>query len=155
MDSRTGQLHTGETNMNFKTGLSTIKSILFATALLATGLSAASANAQSSFRGNFTLPHETNWAGVELPAGKYVITLDHGTGVGPATALIRNAATGKAVGIVPSPVADSSADGTDSLLTASRGNRWVVQSFRVTERGRVFVYERPRATGRKTEEASK
>ena len=141
--------------MNMKIRVNVVKAVLFTTVLLATGLSANSANAQSSFRGNFTLRHETNWAGVVLPAGEYVITLDHGTGVGPATALIRNAATGKAVGIVPSPVADSSADGTDSLLTASRGNRWVVQSFRVTELGRVFVYERPRATGRKTEEASK
>jgi hypothetical protein len=141
--------------MNFKTQVSAVKSVLLATVLLATGLSASSANAQTSFRGNFTLPHETNWAGVVLPAGEYVVTLDHGIGVGPATVLIRNAVTGKAVGIVQSPIADSGTDGADSLLTASQGNRWVVQSFRVTELGRVFVYERPRATGRKTEEASK
>jgi hypothetical protein len=129
--------------------------VLFATVLLATGLSAGSANAQSSFRGNFTLPHETNWAGVVLPAGEYVVTLDHGIGVGPVTVLIRNAVTGNAVGLVPSPIADSGRDGADSLLTASQGNRWVVQSFRVTELGKIFVYERPRAKGRGNEEASK
>ena len=141
--------------MNLKIRVNVVKAVLFTTVLLATGLSASSANAQSSFRGSFALPHETNWAGVVLPAGEYVITLDHGIGVGPATFFIRNAASGKSVGIVQSPIADSSADGTDSLLTASRGNRWVVQSFRVTELGRVFVYERPRAAGRRTEEATK
>jgi hypothetical protein len=138
--------------MNFKTGLSTIKSVLFATALLAAGLSVGSANAQSSFRGNFMLPHETNWAGVVLPAGKYVITLDHGTGVGPTTALIREATTGKAVGIVQSAVADSTTGGADSLLATSRGNRWVVQSFRVAELGKVFIYDRDRTSGHKSEE---
>ena len=141
--------------MNSKLRVNTIKSVLFATVLLATCFSASPANAQTSFRGKFTLQHETTWAGVVLPAGDYVITLDHGIGVGPATVLIRNAVTGKAVGIVQSPIADSGTDGADSLLTASQGNRWVVQSFRVTELGKVFVYERPRATGRKTEEASK
>jgi hypothetical protein len=141
--------------MNFKIRANTIKSVLFATVLLATCFSASPANAQSLFRGNFTLSNETNWSGVVLPAGEYVITLDRGTGFGPATALIRNAVTGKVVGMVLSPVADSSADGTDSLLTASRGNRWVVQSFRVTELGKVFIYDRARAKGRRTEEASK
>jgi hypothetical protein len=140
--------------MNFKIQTGTIKSVLFATVLLATGLSASSAKAQSSFRGNFTLPHETNWSGVVLPAGEYVITLDHGTGVGPATVLIRNAATGKAVGMVQSPIANSGADGTDSLLTTSCGKHWVVQSFRVAELGKVFVYDRASTHGRGTKEAS-
>ena len=140
--------------MNFKPGVSTIKSVLFTAVLLATALSAGSANAQSSFRGNFTIPHETNWAGVMLPAGEYVITLDHGTGVGPATALIREATTGKAVGMVQSPVADSSTGGADSLLTTSRGNRWVVQSFHVAELGKVFIYDRDRTSRHKSEEVS-
>jgi hypothetical protein len=39
---------------------------MFAAVLLATGLSASPANAQASFRGEFTLQHETTWAGVVL-----------------------------------------------------------------------------------------
>ena len=141
--------------MNSKLRVNTIKSVLFATVLLATCFSASPANAQTSFRGKFTLQHETTWAGVVLPAGDYVITLDHGIGVGPATVLIRNAASGKSVGIVPSPVADGSADGGDALLTASRGSHWVVESFRVAELGKVFIYGRARARERGSEEASK
>jgi len=140
--------------MNFKIQVNTVKSMMFAAVLLATCLSASPANAQTSFRGKFTLQHETTWAGVVLPAGDYVITMDHGIGVGPATVLIRNAASGKSIGMVPSPVADGSADGEDALLTASRGSHRVVESFRVAELGKVFVYERPRDNGRKTEEAS-
>ena len=108
--------------MNLKFQVNALKSVMFAAVLLATGLSASPANAQASFRGKFTLQHETTWAGVVLPAGDYVITLDHGIGVGPATFFIRNAASGKSVGTVLSPVADGSADGEDALLTASRGS---------------------------------
>jgi len=140
--------------MNLKFQVNTLKSVMFGAVLLATCLSVSPANAQSSFRGKFTLQHETTWAGVVLPAGDYVITLDHGIGVGPATVLIRNAASGKSVGMVPSPVADGSADGEDALLTASRGSHWVVESFRVAELGKVFIYGRARASERGSEEAS-
>ncbi len=141
--------------MNLKFQVNTLKSVMFAAVLLATGLSASPANAQASFRGKFTLQHETTWAGVVLPAGDYVITLDHGIGVGPATVLIRNAASGKSVGMVPSPVADGSADGEDALLTANRGSHWVVESFRVAELGKVFIYGRAHTSKRGSEEASK
>jgi hypothetical protein len=140
--------------MNLKFQVNTLKSVMFGAVLLATCLSVSLANAQTSFRGKFTLQHETTWAGVVLPAGDYVITLDHGIGVGPATVLIRNAASGKSVGMVPSPVADGSADGEDALLTPSNGSHRVVESFRVAELGKVFIYGRARANGRKTEEAS-
>jgi hypothetical protein len=56
--------------------------------------------------------------------------------------------------MVPSPVADGSADGEDALLTPSNGSHRVVESFRVAELGKVFIYGRARANGRKTEEAS-
>jgi hypothetical protein len=141
--------------MNLKFQVNALKSVMFAAVLLATGLSASPANAQASFRGKFTLQHETTWAGVVLPAGDYVITLDRGIGVGPATVLIRNAASGKSVGMVPSPVADGSANGEDALLTSSHGNHWVVESFRVAELGKVFIYGRAHASGRGSEEATK
>jgi hypothetical protein len=44
--------------------------------LLATGLSAALANAQE-FRGTFTLSVETRWGAATLPAGEYSLILDH------------------------------------------------------------------------------
>ena len=140
--------------MNFKIKVNTMKSVLFAVLLVGTSLSASLANAQSSFRGAFTLPHETSWAGVDLPAGSYVITLDRGAGVGPTTVLIRDAATGKAMGMVPSPIADSGSDGADSLVTSTRGGHSVVRALRVAELGRVFVYQRASTHGRGSEEAS-
>src|ERR1700690_1765736 len=90
--------------MNFKLRVNTIKSALFAFVLLASCFSTISASAQSvfAFHGKFTLPHETTWAGVVLPAGEYAITLDDGAFGGPAIASIRNAATGKSIGTVPS-----------------------------------------------------
>jgi hypothetical protein len=50
---------------------------LFAAALLATILFAGSANAQSPFKGKFTLQHETRWGQAVLPAGDYILTFDN------------------------------------------------------------------------------
>jgi hypothetical protein len=140
--------------MNFKIKVNTMKPVLLAVLLVGTGLSANLANAQSSFRGAFTLQHETTWASVDLPAGSYVITLDRSTDVGPTIVLIRNAATGNAMGMVPSPIADSGADVADSLVTSTRGSHSVVQALRVAELGKVFVYGRASTHGRRSEEAS-
>jgi hypothetical protein len=141
--------------MKLKIRLNTIKVALFAGVLLATCLSASSFNAQSTFRGKFTLQHETRWADAVLPAGDYVVVLDRVYANGPIITSIRNAATGESVAMVLSANVDSSAKGVNALLTAFQGKHWVVYAFQVAELGQVFVYDRALANGRATEEAGK
>jgi hypothetical protein len=43
-------------------------------AALALGILASAGNAQNAFEGKFTLPFETYWGGVTLPAGNYAFT---------------------------------------------------------------------------------
>lgn len=137
--------------MNSNIKRNSIKATLIAAALLATCLFAGSANAQSWFRGKFTLQHETRWGDAVLPAGDYVVALNCSSG--PCIAMIRNATSGKPVAFVSSPIVDGGANGGSALLIASRGKRRVVHSFRVSELGEVFIYDRALASGRATEEA--
>ena len=44
-------------------------------AVLALGTLATSGNAQTAYQGKFTLPFETHWGGVTLPAGDYTFAL--------------------------------------------------------------------------------
>ncbi len=44
-------------------------------AVLALGALATSGNAQTAYQGKFTLPFETHWGGVTLPAGDYTFAL--------------------------------------------------------------------------------
>ena len=48
-------------------------------AALALGILASAGNAQNAFQGKFTLPFETYWGGVTLPAGNYSFTLESKT----------------------------------------------------------------------------
>jgi hypothetical protein len=150
-----GPISRRKTTMKLMTRIDATKIGWFATVLLAICLSASSANAQSTFRGKFTLHHETSWGETVLPAGDYVVTLDRINSNGPAIARIRNAATGKPVAMVLSANVDTGAESVSALLTAFQGKHWVVYSLQVAKLGQVFVYDRTLANGRATEEAGK
>jgi len=59
----------------------------FGVAALALGALAACGNAQTVYKGQFTLPFETHWGGATLPAGDYTFTMS--SAISPYTLYIR------------------------------------------------------------------
>ncbi len=123
---------------------------LFAAALLATILFAGSANAQSQFKGKFTLQHETRWGKAVLPAGHYTVTFDSHLS---HLLVVRDAKTLRAVAYEPCNNRQDSGEGGSALLIGSRGSQPVVHSFRVAELGETFVYDPALANRSAVEEA--
>ena len=124
---------------------------LFAAALLATTLFAGSANAQSQFKGKFTLQHETRWGQAVLPAGHYTLTFDNKM---PNMLVVRDAKSLRGVAYEPANIRQDSTGGESALLIAVRGSRQIVHSLRLAELGQIFVYDPALANGREVEEAS-
>ena len=122
---------------------------LFAAALLATTLFAGSANAQS-FKGKFTLTHETRWGQAVLPAGNYILTFDNHIS---DMLVVRDAKSLYGVAYEPANIRQDSTGGESALLIAVRGSQQVVHSLRIAELGQVFVYDRALANRREVEEA--
>ena len=108
---------------------------LFAALVLVTLAFAASANAQS-YSAKFTLPYEVQWGKSVLPAGTYTISMDSSRN----PALIRSA-TGNTVGFTPLPVTNDSHHGDTALFVMVRGNRHVVRSLNLPERGVSLTYK--------------
>lgn len=123
---------------------------LFAAALLATILFAGSANAQSPFKGKFTLTHETRWGQAVLPAGHYLLTFDNNIS---NMLIVRNAKSHHVVAYEPINNVQDSGKGESALLIGTRDSQPVVRSFRLAELGQTFIYERALANGREVEEA--
>jgi len=123
---------------------------LFAAALLATALFAGSANAQSSFKGKFTLQHETRWGQALLPAGHYTLTFDNKM---PNMLVIRDVKSLHGVAYEPANNREDSTGGESALLIGFRGSQQVVHSFRAAELGQTFIFDRELANRRAVEEA--
>ncbi|HEV3482557.1 MAG TPA: hypothetical protein VGR97_09540 [Candidatus Acidoferrales bacterium] len=123
---------------------------LFAAALLATALFAGSANAQSLFKGKFTLQHETRWGQALLPAGHYILTFDNKMS---NMLVVRDANSLHVVAYEPANIRQDSTGGESALLITVRGPQQIVHSLRIAELGQVFIYDRALANGREVEEA--
>jgi hypothetical protein len=116
---------------------------------LATSLFAGTANAQS-FKGKFTLTHETHWGQAVLPAGDYLLSFDNHIS---NLLVVRDAKSGRGVAYEPINNRQDSKAGGSALLIGTRGSQQVVHSFRVAELGETFIYDRPLAR-RAVEEAN-
>jgi hypothetical protein len=122
------------------------RTTVLAALLLTAGLFGSAANAQSQFRGKFTLPYTVQWGKAVLQPGEYLITFDqHGMLV------IRDAQSQRAVTFEPTNNREDSGEGGSALIIATRGEQHVVRSLRIAELGEAYVYSRPSA--RKVEEA--
>lgn len=133
----------------------TAKTMLFATVLLATCLSASTANAaQPAFRGKFTLPYEAHWGQAVLPAGDYLLSI---TAIGTfPTVIIQDARTGRSVAMVVPLSRQDNTEGSSALLVGTRGTQRVIYSLRVAQLGVVFISDPALARGKRmTEEARK
>jgi len=127
------------------------KLTVFAGVLIAACLFGVPASAQS-VQGKFTLPYETHWGQAVLPPGDYQLTFTHNS-LGTMLLVIRDAKSLRFVAYELTDVRDDSAKGPSALLIGTQGTRRAVQSLRIAELGKTFVYERPPAQGRSTEEA--
>ena len=123
---------------------------LFAAALLATTLFVGSANAQSPFKGKFSLQHETRWGQAVLPAGDYILTFDNKE---PNMLVVRDAKTRHTVAYEPANNSQDTTGGQSALLVAVRGSQQTVHSLRIAELGQVFVFDPSLARSPAVEEA--
>ncbi len=130
---------------------------LFAAALMAAGLFAGSAKAQSmvpesAFQGNFTLPYAVHWGITVIPAGSYEISVLNET---QPVLSIRDAKSRRLVALEPMSDRDDAGTGGSALIISSHGNQHVVCSLTLAEVGETLVYTRshPRAVeeARKTQ----
>jgi hypothetical protein len=119
--------------------------------LLAVSLFAGSANAQSGFRGKFTLDHQTRWGQATLPAGHYLLTFDNHLS---NMLVVRDAKSHRAVAYEPSNNRQDSTEGESALLVSVRGSQRIVNSFRVAELGQTFIYDPALVSRRAVEEAN-
>jgi hypothetical protein len=109
-------------------------------AALALGIFGSAGNAQNAFEGKFTLPSETYWGGVTLPAGNYTFTL--GSKTSPYTFYIRGEKTNAIVmALVSDPGAISSHAQLD-LVDISDVH--AIKTFEAPELGVTFTYFTPK-----------
>jgi hypothetical protein len=131
----------------------TTKVALLAIVLLATCLSASSANAQSALNGKFTLTEKAYWGAGVIPAGDYQLSIT-ATGL-PSTVVIRNATSGNTVAKLFLQVRESSTTGESELLIGTRGKQRVIYALRVPQLGMVFVSDPALARAGRQAEARK
>jgi hypothetical protein len=131
----------------------TTKVALLAIVLLATCLSASSANAQSALNGKFTLTEKAYWGAGVIPAGDYQLSIT-ATGL-PSTVVIRNATSGNTVAKLFLQVRESSTKGESELLIGTRGKQRVIYALRVPQLGMVFVSDPALARAGRQAEARK
>jgi hypothetical protein len=123
------------------------RATVLAALLLTAGLFGSAANAQSQFRGKFTLPYAAQWGKATLQPGDYLLTFN-----GDGTMLvIRDAKSQRVVTFEPINDREDCGKGGSALIISAIGERHVVRSLRISELGEAYVYSRPSA--RQAEEA--
>lgn len=96
------------------------------------------------FTGSFVLPFEADWAGVTLPAGKYILCF--GTqGHGIYFVEIRGRDKGSPHGIVLIQGHQATCSIRNALVCIREGNSQIVRSLEMTAIGKSVQFELPRA----------
>ena len=108
-------------------------------AAFALGALATSGNAQTLYRGKFTLPFETHWGGATLSAGDYTFTM---ASASSSYTLYIHGQSGNAV-IQASTVDEKVVSGPAQLNLVDIADVQTVQSFDAPELGMTFVYWTP------------
>jgi hypothetical protein len=122
----------------------TRKVVLVAAVALTIFGMAARANAQE-FRGKVALPYEVKWGKAVLPAGNYVLTISEKDAM--PVVIVREAKTLRPLAFEMADIQDGATHGESALLTAKRGERYVVHSLRVSELGETFIFDPALARG--------
>jgi hypothetical protein len=104
--------------------------------LFATGAFTATANAQTSFEGKFTLPYEVKWNHAVLPAGEYFIQVD---AIGMPTVL-HSTSSGTSVN-TNSPIVADLEKGAARLTVTIQGNERRVRSVNLPQIYKSLIFE--------------
>ena len=131
------------------------RSTLFAAVLVAVLIFTGNANAQTTYRGTFTLQHSARWGKTVLGPGDYIVRVNLEGGSSPLIAEITYAKRGRVAARESCTNADTfKANGEKSaLLLGHRGGQPVVHSFRVAELGQTFIFDRTLANRQGAEKA--
>jgi hypothetical protein len=109
-------------------------------AALALGAFATSGNAQTVYQGKFTLPFETHWGGVTLPAGDYTFAMASASS--PYTLYIHGQA---ANAIIQASAADEKVvSGHAQLNLVDIADVQNVETFEAPDLGLTFSYATPK-----------
>ena len=107
---------------------------LLLTLVIATCAFTAVANAQPSFIGKFTLPHEVRWGQATLPAGDYFIRMD------PSGPVVVTEAKGDRTVFIKPPIVGDSEQGGRYLTITNQGNERTVRSLNLPEIGKSVIF---------------
>ena len=129
--------------------MKTIRSLmtLAGLSLALTAFAAAGASAQGFTMGNvggaFTLPFETHWGAVTLPAGEYTLNYGYAPSGLPVVE-VQGKANGSAHGLIPA-LAYSKASGTRNAIVCVReGDALVVRGLEMPAVGESATFAMPR-----------
>jgi hypothetical protein len=111
---------------------------VLATTLVIGSFLMATAQAQTTFTGKFTLTSQVQWGRALLRPGDYTITVESTTS--PVRTLIRDS-RGRAVGWVISGIYAGEADGGNALHLYPKRGQLHVYSLALTSLGSVLVYD--------------
>jgi hypothetical protein len=128
------------------------RAVMLVAVLLTAGVFAGVSNAQSDFRGKFTLPYEVQWGKAVLQPGSYLLSFNHDSA--QRLAVVRDAKN-DVVALEPTVNREDSEAGKSVLLIGTRGKRRVVFLLRIAPFGKAFVYDPALAQASATEEAGK
>jgi len=125
----------------------------FTAAVLISGILGQATQAQSIYRGKFTIDHQVRWGQAVIPAGKYTLVVDQLLGGGVVFAKVVDAKTGIQVAVLPCPITENST-GPSELVLSNRGAQQTVHTLRVHELKESFVFDPSLAHRRLAEEAN-
>jgi hypothetical protein len=129
------------------------KVTVFLAVVLITGLFAGATQAQSPYRGKFTLDHQVRWGRTLIPAGDYIVVVGSPLGTNsPRIARVIEAKTGRNVAMVSCPITED-AKGPSVLILSVRRGQQVVHTLRIEELNESFIFDPSLAHRRHTEEA--
>ena len=123
------------------------RATVLAAVLLTAGLFGSAANAQTNFRGKFTLPFAAHWGQAVLQPGDYLLTMNNDD----TMVVIRDAQSLRVVAFEPTNIREGSGGGASALIIDTSGEQHIVRSLRIAELGQAYVYSR--ASAREKEEA--
>jgi hypothetical protein len=115
---------------------------LVAAGLMAVGFGASASQAQSIYKGSFTLDHDVRWQNATMPAGDYTFTVQSSTRSKPVLVTGPNGTVFQ----MPLVTAETKIADQSKLILEWRGDNLCVREMELGEIGLNIRYTVPKAT---------